>query len=180
MRRLAVLLFDAVLVACSSSSSTAGLDGGSNEAAPAPDAASDGARDAPGDATGCIGPAAKAPSIAETQADAAFPPAFTGGAIADGTYFMTQYTSYAQGASLATASVTLQITAGVWELTGPSGVVTDYNVSTPADAGDAVVLSETCPSTTAFQSTFGYSVSGNDLSVFGVEGPNTVAVFTRQ
>ena len=180
MRRLTTLLFGAALAACSSSSNAPVSDGGSEDGSPS-DGAPDGSRDATGgDAARCIGPSANAPSIMETQADAAFPPMFTGGTIADGVYFMTQYTSYSQGTSLTSASVTLQISGASWAFAGPAGVVTAYNVSTSADAGDAVVLTETCPSTTAFQSTFGYSVNGNELSVFGVEGQNTVAVFTRQ
>ncbi len=119
-----------------------------------------------------------APAVLSTVADAASPPAQTGMAIASGTYFLTQATSY--GATLplcAGASVKGTVVVGASSTTaGTLDGVIEYSFGTTplttqtvhADyttSGSTLSLVATCPSNDAGATTSQYSASATSITV---------------
>jgi Lipocalin-like domain len=113
-------------------------------------------------------------------------PAFTGGAIADGTYALTAATAY--GPSNGTVGQKQRIT---WVFAGTSfTLVQDSDTScnsaptgsgTFATSGTQLTLTLTCPASDS--PTFDYTATGDTLSYSGTDGTNGTTVvftFTRQ
>lgn len=126
------------------SDSDAGGSGGTGDAAVTLDAA-----------PSCNEIAASAPSVPYSLSSSASPAAATGGAIADGTYYLTAYTVFGAGsvgagfiANQAT-SLTLEISAGTWSqaqvftIEGTTSAVrSNLDVTT---SGTSITLTPSCP-----------------------------------
>jgi hypothetical protein len=175
------------LFACSSSSSGSGVtgtsdSGASSDGATTPTCSADAGGNLCASAPSCATTVNGACGITTASAAGALP-AFTGGTISDGTYFLTSATSYGNNGSAGqTQRITMSFTGGAFTLVQDSDVGCNSAPSaagTASTSGTQLTLSITCPaadsevaSYTATSTTFSYS--------FGTGSSGTVFAFTRQ
>jgi len=177
-------------IACSSSSgstsdpdASAPLDGSSNpDASSTPDGGTD-TGSVPDASAMCTSIANGAPVVTSSIMSGVAAPAGTGGAIADGTYFMTAQIQYTGGdTNPEPQQYTMKITGGQADLTGHSKTAADQSFTvamTANSATGAMKWTVVCPTANAGKD-FGVTSYTATATTIHVYKPTNDAIFTKQ